>query len=422
MSSERLPVLAFYDPHRVVVCYAESRSVCKAGYSATALHSDVRTTNQGQAAMIDLPDCVTRGEIARLIPVTADSNKEQRAASILLAAFRGVHEFQKTMLNSLGIRVGDTPTHHPIKLPKKYLKNVELYHWSWMYALTQATLLLEQEGVESEDQQFVLEEVQRYLSHESSGISNFDRMNPEWKDVVGHVKSGASLGKNSEDVINTVSCWHQEQRDLCLIMSRKLGQNVGLKLSRAHRTDPQARLKDDCETLVNEQVLRCVLDVPHAATDIEVVANLTKRTISCSMKLGAPKDKKRTSARVNWLTRQLTKAETNDMFVKAFRTGNAEETQAPLETLMNDANALDSDTTNVVPSKFEVFYMVDLAGRFAGNKVFIDELEAAVPRFYEQVGQRLRAWVAPPPKINRRDPVEKGEDNEPAEARDIAAE
>ena len=450
--------------------------------------------------MIDLPDCVTRGEIARLIPVTADSNKEQRAASILLAAFRGVHEFQKTMLNSLGIRVGkkakveawtevvfqsdpkvpkqerpdgllvlDTgkkqwralieakignaevgeeqlkqylqiakenkldavitisnqfvalPTHHPIKLPKKYLKSVELYHWSWMYALTQATLLLEQEGVESEDQQFVLEEVQRYLSHDSSGVSNFDRMNAEWKDVVGHVKSGASLGKNSEDVINTVSCWHQEQRDLCLIMSRKLGQNVGLKLSRAHRTDPQARLKDDCETLVDEQVLRCVLDVPHAATDIEVVANLTKRTISCSMKLGAPKDKKRTSARVNWLTRQLTKAETDDMFVKAFRTGNAEETQAPLETLMNDANALDSDTTNVVPSKFEVFYMVDLAGRFAGNKVFIDELEAAVPRFYEQVGQRLRAWVAPPPKINRRDPVEVTEQEKGNEEMDEAS-
>ncbi|WP_133736928.1 hypothetical protein [Halospina denitrificans] len=154
----------------------------------------------------------------------------------------------------------------------------------------------------------------------------------------------------------------------------------------------------------------------------EVVANLTKRSISCSMKLGAPKDKKRTSARVNWLTRQLTKAETNDMFVKAFRTGNAEETQAPLETLMNDANALDSDTTNVVPSRFEVFYMVDLAGRFAGNKVFIDELEAAVPRFYEQVGQRLRAWVAPPPKINRRDPVEKGEDDRSNEDQDLAAE
>ena len=86
------------------------------------------------------------------------------------------------------------------------------------------------------------------------------------------------------------------------------------------------------------------------------------------------------------------------------------------------AGAYDSDITNVVPSKFEVFYMVDLAGRFAGNKVFIDELEAAVPRFYEQVGQRLRAWVAPPPKINRRDPAERGEDDETGEDPDLAAE
>jgi hypothetical protein len=50
-----------------------------------------------------------------------------------------------------------------------------------------------------------------------------------------------------------------------------------------------------------ENVLRCVLDVAHAATDLKVSANLTKRNTSCSMKLGAPKDKKRTSVRVNWL-------------------------------------------------------------------------------------------------------------------------
>ena len=85
------------------------------------------------------------------------------------------------------------------------------------------------------------------------------------------------------------------------------------------------------------------------------------------------------------------------------------------------AGAYDSDITNVVPSKFEVFYMVDLAGRFAGNKVFIDELEAAVPRFYEQVGQRLRAWVAPPPKINRRDPVEVTEQEKGNEEMDEAS-
>jgi hypothetical protein len=266
--------------------------------------------------MTKLPDYLSGGEVARLIPVTADSNKEQRATSILLAAFRGVYEFRRAMLNSLGINVGnraalhawteacfkldpkipksdrpdglivlDTgrkrwaalveakignfeideeqikrylqiakqnkidavitisnqfvalPTHHPVKIPKTLLKGVELYHWSWMYAVTQATLLLEQNTVESEDQRFILEEVRRHFIHDSSGMSQFDSMNKEWKDVVGKVKSGAVLNKASDEVINTVSSWHQEQRDLCLIMSRKLGQPAKLRLSRAHTVD-----------------------------------------------------------------------------------------------------------------------------------------------------------------------------------------
>lgn len=434
--------------------------------------------------MLNLPDFVSRAEVARLIPVVAETSKEQRAASVLMAAFRGVHEFRKTMLGSLGLRVGTRaelqawtevvfqadpkvpkserpdgllvlstgkkqwralieakignaqigeaqltqylkiakdnkidavitlsnqfvalPNHHPIKLPKKCTRSVELYHWSWMYAVTQATLLLEQDAISDADQRFLLEEVLRYLSHDSSGITRFDSMNKEWKEVVGKVKSGATLGKTSEEVLNTVSSWHQEQRDLCLVMSRKLGEAVTLKLSNNHRTDPATRLKDDCQILANDKVLQCRLDVPNAATDIDVVADLTKRTITCGMKLGAPQDKKSTRARVNWLARQLAKAETAGIYVKALRPGRAEETQAPLATVLQDPDALDSQTTAVVPSAFEVFYMVDLAGRFSGSKVFIDELESAVPLFYEQVGQRLRAWVAPPPKISRRDPV-----------------
>jgi len=47
-----------------------------------------------------------------------------------------------------------------------------------MDPLTQAILLLEQGSVGTEDQQFVLEEVQRYLSNDPSRISSFDRMDP----------------------------------------------------------------------------------------------------------------------------------------------------------------------------------------------------------------------------------------------------
>ncbi|MDI5936367.1 hypothetical protein [Halomonas kalidii] len=62
--------------------------------------------------------------------------------------------------------------------------------------------------------------------------------------------------------------------------------------------------------------------------------------------------------------------------------------------------------------------MADLGHSFADNKIFIEELEKAVPHFYQQVGQRLGAWVAPPPKLRRRVPVEGNSD---ADAGDVEA-
>lgn len=445
--------------------------------------------------MIAKPDFVENGETARLIPVTADSNKEVRAASVVLAAMRGIFEFRQTMLSSLGVRVGnraelgawteitfrkdrkskqaksktdrpdglivlDTgrkkwtalieakignaeigeeqlqayleqakahkidavititnqfvaePSHHPVKLSKTQTRNIELYHWSWMYLLTQATLLLEGNEIDSPDQHFLLEEVVRYLGHDSSGINRFDSMNREWKDVVSKVKSGATLNKNSEEVENTVSSWHQEQRDLSLVMSRKLSRPVRLRLSRSHRTDPKKRLKDDCEILASKHVLECELEVPNAAAELHVTADLAKRVIICCMKVAAPQDKKRASARVNWLRRQLSGIDPSGLFVKAIRPGRAEATQAALADVLNDPDALESDHTDVVPTGFEIFYITDLASRFSGNKVFIEELERAVPHFYEQAGQRLRAWVPPPPKIRRGDPASPAPEND----------
>ncbi|MEX0730598.1 MAG: hypothetical protein WED00_08850 [Aquisalimonadaceae bacterium] len=436
--------------------------------------------------MTGRPDFIGTGEPARLIPVVADTNKEQRAASIFLAALRSVFEFRKAMLGSLSIRVGSRatldawteitfhqdknakaekkkqdrpdgllilntgkkqwralieakidnaeidetqlkeyiqqakqhkidavitisnqfvalPTHHPIKLPKNLTKGVDLYHWSWSYIRTQASLLTEDGAIESPDQRFIIDEVLRYLAHKTSGIAGFSSMNREWKDVVGKVKSKSTLSKGSEEVENTVSSWHQEQRDLCLILSRKLAQPVSLKLSRAHRTDPVKRLHDDAENLVRDKTLICKLEIPNAAADLVVTADLSTRTIFCGMWLAAPQDKKSTSARVHWLTRQLAKTNPQNMYIKAFRKGHAEDTQKPLSEVLEDASVLDATNSNSAPTGFEVFYMVDLAGKFSGNQVFIRELEEAVPHFYEQAGERLRAWVAPPPKMKRKE-------------------
>ncbi len=274
-----------------------------------------------------------------------------------------------------------------------------------MHILTQATLLLHDDDFNSPEQRYLLSEAVRYFKHDSVGVSSFDRMNPEWKDLVSNVLSRAKLHKTSPEVENSVAAWHEEQRDLCLLMSRKLGRNVTLKLSRGHSVNPAKRLKDDCERLVTTRRLFCIIEVPDAAGPIEICADLSARTISCTMRLAAPKDKKTTQSRINWIIRQLGKTDSDSIFVNAIWPGRARDTQAGLADLRENPQLLRADNMALVPQYFDVVMVRDLAGKFTGRRTFIEHLEAIVPSYYEQVGQHLRAWVPPPPKL-----VESGKD------------
>ncbi|MEX2327623.1 MAG: hypothetical protein WD558_07815, partial [Pseudomonadales bacterium] len=426
---------------------------------------------------MSLSEILTSGERARLIPAGADTNKEAKAASILLATLQVVPSFQELMLNSLGRRVGTraklqcytevtfkksskirpdgliyldsgggrawtclveakiknakiekdqierymelakdqqidavltisnefvaSPTHSPIQVSKTLKRNVGLFHWSWMFMLTQAQLLLNSEKFEDVEQRFILDEMGRYFSHPSIGISTFNRMNPEWKELVTKIQSGANIAKSEAEVENSVAAWHQEVRDLCLLMTRKLNRRVQVHLNRTHNDDPVKRLKDDSEKLVQKKVLTCTLDVPDAASPIEVTADLLRRSLTVSMNLAAPKDKQRTTSRVNWLTRQLAKAHPDNIHIKASWPGRAPATQEKLEILREDASRLDTNQKAQSPTSFDVMLVRDAAGKFSGNKTFIEQLEEVVPYFYEQIGQHLRAYVAPPPRIKR---------------------
>jgi len=435
--------------------------------------------------MKELPDSLSSGEHARLIPVAADTSKEARAASILLATLSAVAPFARTLLADLGHRVGtrakvdcyteivfkktlDTvklrpdglivletgggrswsalieakigraqledsqiasycqlakandvnavvtvsnqfaalPTHHPIRLSKTQSKGIDLYHWSWMHVLTQAMLLLNDVEFENDSDQFILEEMVRYFTHSSIGISTFDQMNPEWRDLVLKVQAGTRLTKSSSEVENSVAAWHQECRDLSLLLSRKLNRHVKLGLPRAHSSDPALRLKDDCEKLVNSHELSCLLNVPDAASPISVAANLARRSLVCSMALDAPKDKKRSSARINWIIKQLERTKAEGIFIKAKWPGRSPDTQATLANLRTNPESLESENKSLVPQSFEVLMIKDLAGKFSGSRTFIEYLESTVPEFYGTIGQNLRTWVAPPPKIKPKEDVE----------------
>lgn len=435
----------------------------------------------------DLPSFLKSGERARLIPVVADTSREKRVASVLMASVVAIPDFAHALFSSIGQRVGKRtkvnaftevvpkeapsglkdrpdglitmetghrswsaylevkignaqldrdqlerylelakadgvdavvtisnqftarPDHHPIQLPKKLTRKTELYHWPWMWIFTQASLLQLDQAVEDPDQAFLLDELVRFLSHDSAGIDNFDRMNKEWKDIVKAVQSGATLRKTAPEVENTVASWHEEERDLCLLMSRHLGRPVRLKLQRKHRGAPIDRLKDDCGRLSESCVLDCTLQIPDAAADLHVTADLQTRTVGCAMELGAPRDKKSTKARVNWLLRQISKADDPDLFVKAIWPSKAPDTMDTLSRVREKPDILQTENPKLAPRALQVLLIRDIAGKFSGTRAFIDHLEAAVPTFYDQVGQHLRAWQPAPPKPRKQAPSPDGE-------------
>lgn len=426
--------------------------------------------------MENRPSALLAGERARLIPVAADTSKEVRATSVLLAVMGLVPHFAQRMLDTVGQRVGTRssiecytepvlrsihaskvrpdgyirvrsgkgrewealveakigrndliseqvvayaeaarengigtvitisnqfvpfPAHAPVQLPRVLGRHVSVFHWSWMFILTQAKLILNEHRFANPLEKSILAEMVLYLRHDSVGTTRFDRMNREWKDLVLAVNAGRALSRNSSEVENTVAAWQQECRDLSLLLSRNLGRMVAIKLSRAHREDPSQYLRDACELLAQSHCLECTLDIPDAASEILIRADLTRRCLTASMSLDAPRDKQRISSRANWLLRQLAKSDEDGVFIEAKFPGRRQPRLVRLAELRADPACLDADGAGSLPSSFTVLMVRDLAGKFSGSRTFIEELESFVPTFYANVGQYLQTYVAKPPK------------------------
>ena len=344
--------------------------------------------------------CLVEGKIGK-----ADIDDVQVASYLGLAK---THKVDAVL--TLSNQFATIPTHGPVRIPKTAQKGIDLFHWSWMYILTQARLLLSDDEFDRPEQRFILAEMARYFSHPSVGVSTFDRMNAEWKDLVNKVQAGVNVNRTSPEVERSVAAWHQESRDLCLALTRKVGRPVHIRLSRVHNDDPAQRLRDDSLALAETYGLHCGLDVPNAASPIEIHADVQRRCISVSMSMAAPKDKQRTTSRLNWLIRQLSKTKAEGIYIRAIWPGRAPATQATLAILRENPAAIEGENPKLLPTQLTVLLVRDLAGKFSGAKTFIEQLESAVPYFYEQVGQHLRPYVAPPPRLDSSNKASDGDE------------
>ena len=153
---------------------------------------------------------------------------------------------------TLSNQLAPLPSHVPYSVPKRLSNRVEFFHLSWISVLTQASLILRDDEGISREQAFILEEMARYFEHPSSGVKRFDKMNSEWRSLVLGVRDEQQFKRSSPEIENTVASWHQEERDVCLLLSRRIGERVSIRLSRNHQVDPAHRLRDACDSLIRD--------------------------------------------------------------------------------------------------------------------------------------------------------------------------
>ena len=291
------------------------------------------------------------------------------------------------------------PTIHPLEEVRKSRSRIPVIHWSWMHVLTTADLLISRDDVADKDQLFVLNELRRFLAHESAGVRGFDRMPKEWTDLNKLVSSGGIVPAKSREAVAVLEAWHQETRDLTLILSRMTETQVEQRLSRKHLADPAERRKDEMAFLRDENKLCLSLNIPDAAAPLEIVADLSRRCIDVGMTLRAPEDRKSSTARVNWLLRQVRHKEVPDLYVRLIWPGTSAPTQHLVSDLRENVEVVNEGKEHLVTTSMHLFKSQNLGGRFTQQSNFIVDLEQIVPSFYGTYGADLTPWKRPAPKL-----------------------
>ena len=300
------------------------------------------------------------------------------------------------------------PNHHPTYRGKA-VKGVSLLHWSWSSILTKCRLLTDGGEIDDRDHRWLIEHLVRFLAHPSTGVTRFDQMPAGWKEISGAVAAGARVDRGSEPALEVGAAWIQETRDLSLQLTELLHQPVPVKLSRTERDDPVAFMSRVLDGLCSEWALHIEFLIPDGVSSLAVRADLRSRSLTSSMTIKAPEDRKTAKARVTWLLRQLARTQEDGVHVRALY-GRRQDIQAPLAKVREDPGVLGKEDPKVCPTRFEVRLITPLGRKMDGQKTFVLALEKHVPEFYTQVGQHLRAWMPRAPAVDGRKDGERKDD------------
>ena len=291
------------------------------------------------------------------------------------------------------------PTHSPVSV--RVPKNFSLFHFSWTYLITQARLLLfkNETNIDDVDQVEIMKEVLSYMESPASGVYGHSQMKPGWKELTEKIRAQVSLKQSDEFVSEAVQSWHAEEKDIALLMSRKLG--VLVKSSSKGKDS----IKNDAKQIVKTNTLSGSLSVKNAVSEIKVKIDFERRAVSLSNKLTPPLDKGN-KAKITWIDRQVGNCLKRSPEV--FQTieehlwveADIKYAREGVKVKLSDLESLKELTDGREIQGFHLIVMDGFGSRFGSTRKFIDLTEDLVLRYYEGMVQHLSNWKRPAPKLN----------------------
>ncbi|MDX2359398.1 MAG: hypothetical protein QNK23_01235 [Crocinitomicaceae bacterium] len=290
------------------------------------------------------------------------------------------------------------PSHSPVKV--KPPKSITLSHFSWTYLITKGQLLLfkNENNIQDEDQVEIMREALYYFENPISGISGYTQMKQGWKEVAENIRNQKQQKVSDECVEDAVLSWYEEEKDMALLLSRKLGVLV-----RSSSKNKES-IKKDIVKLVKENYISGTLAVKNSVSDIKVKAEFERRIVSMGVKVIPPMDKG-TVARISWLARQLEncrkKSESTfhklekDIIIEA----DIKFAKANIKIKLSEINDLAELSKGKEIQGFHIVYASGFGAGFASNKKFIVLIEQMVLDYYEGVVQHMTNWNRPAPKL-----------------------
>jgi hypothetical protein len=243
-----------------------------------------------------------------------------------------------------------------------------------------------------------MRELLYYMENPISWVVWYTQMKSWWKELAENVRAKKPLKSNDKFIQDSILSWYEEEKDIALMMSRKLW--VLVKSS----TKTKDSLKKDINWFIKNNFIKGLLNIKNSVSDIKIISDFERRTTSMSVKVLPPLNKG-TVAKITWIWKQLEKCELKnqktfnsikkDIWIEA----DIKYAKDNLKVNLLDLDKLDDLTKWKEINEFHIVLIRDFWRHFSSNKKFVELIEIMILQYYEVIAQHITNWDIPTPKI-----------------------